>query len=104
LNTSLSAVTPSRFTGLLAISIFCPHHFGKRTAAPSRSRGLWLWRHRDREDDLIERGRVISLGQPPNRIDTLTSISGVDFESAWESRVHTVLDDQPVALWAGTTF
>jgi len=54
------------------------------------------------EGDLIERGRVISLGQPPNRIDILTSISGVDFESAWESRVHTVLDDQPVALLGWT--
>ena len=54
------------------------------------------------EDDLIQQGRVVSLGQPPNRIDILTSISGVDFDSAWESRVQTVLDDQPVALlgWA----
>ena len=54
------------------------------------------------EEDLTERGRVVSLGQPPNRIDILTSISGVDFVSAWESRVQTVLDDQPVALlgWA----
>lgn len=54
------------------------------------------------EDDLIKSGRVVSLGRPPNRIDILTSISGVDFDSAWESRVQTVLDDQPVALlgWA----
>lgn len=50
------------------------------------------------EDDLITQGRVVSLGQPPNRIDILTSISGVDFDSAWASRVQTVLDDQPVAL------
>ncbi len=50
------------------------------------------------ENDLIERGRVVSLGHPPNRIDILTSISGVDFESAWEARVQTLLDDQPVAL------
>jgi hypothetical protein len=40
----------------------------------------------------------MQLGQPPNRIDILTSISGVDFESAWQSRVQTLLDDQPVSL------
>jgi len=50
------------------------------------------------ENDLIEQGRVVSLGQPPNRIDILTSISGVAFESAWQARVQTVLDDQPVAF------
>lgn len=49
-------------------------------------------------NDLVERGRVVSLGQPPNRIDILTSISGVDFESAWGSRVETIMDDQPVTL------
>lgn len=53
-------------------------------------------------DDLTTQGRIVSLGQPPNRIDLVTSISGVDFESAWRARVETVLDDQRVALlgWA----
>jgi hypothetical protein len=50
------------------------------------------------EHDLLERGRILQLGQPPNRIDVLTSISGVDFDSAWERRVQTLMDDQPVAL------
>jgi len=50
------------------------------------------------EQDLLERGRVLQLGHPPNRIDLLTSISGVDFDSAWEQRVQTLMDDQPVAL------
>ena len=50
------------------------------------------------EKDLLERGRVLQLGHPPNRIDVLTSISGVDFDSAWEQRVKALLDDQPVAL------
>lgn len=50
------------------------------------------------ERDLLERGRVLQLGHPPNRIDVLTSISGVDFDSAWEQRVQTLMDDQPVAL------
>jgi hypothetical protein len=50
------------------------------------------------EGDLLEAGRVVQLGQPPNRIDLLTSISGVNFESAWESRVQTTMDNQPVSL------
>ena len=46
--------------------------------------------------DLTTAGRVVQLGRPPNRIDLLTSISGVSFEEAWSSRVagplgaHTV--------------
>ncbi len=50
------------------------------------------------EDDLLTPGRVIQLGHPPNRIDILTSISGVNFDAAWRSRVPSVLDDQPVHL------
>jgi hypothetical protein len=50
------------------------------------------------EQDLLERGRILQLGQPPNRINLLTSISGVDFDSAWERRVQTLMNDQPVAL------
>lgn len=46
--------------------------------------------------DLITPDRVLQLGRPPNRIDILTSISGVEFSSCWDSRVvgelgkHTV--------------
>jgi Nucleotidyltransferase of unknown function (DUF6036) len=50
------------------------------------------------ERDLLEPGRIVQLGHPPNRIDMLTSISGVDFDSAWEGRVQTVMDDQQVSL------
>jgi len=50
------------------------------------------------ESDLLEPGRIVQLGHPPNRIDILTSISGVDFDAAWEGRVQTVMDDQPVNL------
>ena len=35
---------------------------------------------------------MIQLGVKPNRIDLLTSISGVAFEEAWASRVKGVLD------------
>lgn len=50
------------------------------------------------ERDLIEPGRIVQLGQPPNRIDILTSISGVDFDEAWKARVQSAMDEQPVNL------
>jgi hypothetical protein len=53
--------------------------------APVRSLGITV-------DDLIHPDMVVQFGLPPNRIDFLTSISGIaDFETAWDGRVmHTV--------------
>jgi hypothetical protein len=42
--------------------------------------------------DLTMPGKVIQLGYEPNRIDLLTSITGVGFEDAWNSRVAGELD------------
>ena len=50
------------------------------------------------ERDLLKPRHIVQLGHPPNRIDILTSISGVDFDTAWETRVQTTMDDQPVPL------
>lgn len=50
------------------------------------------------EHDLLEPKRIVQLGRPPNQIDILTSISGVDFDSAWQTRVESIMDDQPVIL------
>jgi len=38
--------------------------------------------------DLDTEGKILQLGFPPNRIDLLTSIDGVSFERAWETRVE----------------
>jgi predicted nucleotidyltransferase len=46
--------------------------------------------------DLTTPERVIQMGLPPNRIDLLTSISGVSFEDAWAGRVADDLDGLPV--------
>jgi hypothetical protein len=46
--------------------------------------------------DLTEPEQVVQLGRPPNRIDILTSISGVDFDSAWASRAPADLDGHAV--------
>lgn len=44
------------------------------------------------EEDFTEHGQVVQLGYPPNRIDILTGIAGVDFEECWERRAEIVLD------------
>lgn len=37
-------------------------------------------------DDFLQPGWIVQLGNPPNRIDLLTSVSGLDFADAFESR------------------
>ncbi|MFB3778452.1 MAG: DUF6036 family nucleotidyltransferase [Bryobacteraceae bacterium] len=48
--------------------------------------------------DFLERDRVIQLGVAPNRVDLLTSLTGVEFEDAWQNRVPAVLDGLKVAF------
>lgn len=38
------------------------------------------------------------MGVPPNRVEILTDIAGVDFDTCFEKRVDTRLDDVPVTL------
>lgn len=46
--------------------------------------------------DFAVTGQIIQLGRPPNRIDLLTSISGVTFEEAWATKEAAELDGLPV--------
>jgi hypothetical protein len=46
--------------------------------------------------DLTVPGKVIQLGCEPNRIDLLTSITGVSFDDAWDDRAAGDLDGLPV--------
>jgi hypothetical protein len=48
--------------------------------------------------DFLERDRVIQLGVVPNRIDLLTTITGVEFEQVWGDRVPSELDGLPVSF------
>ena len=41
-----------------------------------------------KEDDFLTPGYVVQLGQPPGRIDLLTSVTGLNFEDCYETRVH----------------
>ena len=39
------------------------------------------------EEDFLDPGTIIQLGNPPNRIDLLMTITGVEFDSCFESRI-----------------
>lgn len=48
--------------------------------------------------DLTEPGQVIQLGVKPNRIDILTSVTGVGFDEAWKGRETGLLDGIPATF------
>ena len=49
-------------------------------------------------DDLIQPEKVIQLGLPPQRIDILTSIDGIDFQEAWEQKIEAKFGNIDVAI------
>jgi hypothetical protein len=44
--------------------------------------------------DILKPGYAIQVGRPPNRVDLLTSISGVDWDAAWASKIQIKLSGQ----------
>ena len=48
------------------------------------------------DSDVTRPGQIIQLGFPPNRIDLITSISGVSFDEAWAGRCKGQLGDLTV--------
>ena len=42
--------------------------------------------------------RVVRMGHPPMRVEVLTSVSGVEFETGWAGRVETTWDGVPVRV------
>ena len=72
---------------------------------------IWLWLDRDNAlqvvaaldqfgfgslglgpEDFLVADQIIQLGYPPNRIDLLTSLPGVEFGECYDKRVVVVLD------------
>jgi hypothetical protein len=48
-------------------------------------------------DDFMD-GTIFQMGQPPERIDILQHVSGLDFDSAWEHRVEGYIEGETPAL------
>jgi len=45
-----------------------------------------------KEEDFLSMGYVVQLGQPPRRIDLLTSVTGLDFEDCYVSKLQINID------------
>ena len=43
-------------------------------------------------DDFADRKNFFRFGRPPNGIDILPDVSGLDFDAAWKRRVEIVID------------
>lgn len=43
-------------------------------------------------DDFLEADQIIQLGYPPNRIDILTSCTGLDFDDCYRAKVDFEMD------------
>lgn len=47
-------------------------------------------------DDFSHPDQIVQLGHEPYRIDIMTSISGVEFDEAWDQRVAADMDGLPI--------
>lgn len=54
--------------------------------------------------DFINPYNVAQFGLPPFRIDIMTSVSGVDFDSAWEERVEGEIEGVLVPIIGRESF
>ncbi|MCH9030460.1 MAG: hypothetical protein IH819_12840 [Bacteroidetes bacterium] len=50
------------------------------------------------EEIFLKEDQVIRMGVPPLRIELLTTISGVDFESCFASRIDETIDDVKISF------
>lgn len=51
-----------------------------------------------KESDFTESEQMIQIGRVPHRIDLLTSISGVEIDNAFQSKIATELEGLPVFM------
>lgn len=78
-----------RFTKDIDLFVACSPENAKRLETVLRRFGL---SSRDvTHEDLLKPGYAIQIGRAPNRVDILTSISGVEWNAAWNSRVQVRL-------------
>lgn len=85
-----------RATGDLDVWIDCSPTNAARAYEALRVFGAPL--HELTPEDLTIPGTVYQIGLPPVRIDVLTHITGVDFETAWRDRQDTPVDDLVVPV------
>ena len=76
-----------RATGDIDILVRPTSENAERVMDALRRFGAPVSAHGVSRSDFEAAGNVYQIGLPPRRIDLLTSITGVDFDEAWESRI-----------------
>jgi hypothetical protein len=49
-------------------------------------------------EELADRPFILRMGVPPNRVELITDISGVEFDACYKKRVQGIIDGEPVTL------
>jgi hypothetical protein len=80
-----------RATGDLDILVRPTKHNADKVILALSRFGAPLAAHGVQSDDFRKLGMVYQIGLPPNRIDLLTEISGVDFDEALEGAISAPL-------------
>ena len=44
-------------------------------------------------NDFLQKDNIVQLGYPPNRIDIITGLNGIDFEKAYKNKIEIRFDD-----------
>lgn len=89
---ALAAAGVPRATGDIDILVRATQDNAKRVMAALAAFGAPLNAAQVTEADFSRTGMVYQMGQVPRRIDILTSISGVDFDEAYDHRKLVALD------------
>jgi hypothetical protein len=50
------------------------------------------------KEDFLDKGMVVQLGYPPNRIDLINSPDGVDFAESYASRIEIDIDGLKISV------
>ena len=51
-----------------------------------------------KEEDFLTPDLIFQIGRAPNRIDLITNVDGLEFESAWGNRVHNEVDSRAIPV------
>ncbi len=95
---ALAAHGVVRATGDLDIWVRPTPENAARVVAGLTSFGAPLAQHGVTQADFSRGGTVYQMGLPPRRVDVLTEITGVDFESGWAGRFELPVHGHRVAF------
>lgn len=101
---ALASYGAPRATGDFDIWVRPSHENAERVFRALARFGAPVSAHGIVADDFAHEGNVYQIGLPPQRIDIVTSISGVEFQAAWLHRLSVTFRGRPVAVMSRDDF